>query len=195
MKWVFAIGYIDDIVYSDTWVDHLAHLRRPCEALRKAMLELHPGKCAFGAQEVKYLGHLVTRDGIRACPSKIKAIAEMPRSASAKEVQRFIGKCQYYRKLIPNFSQAAAPLFKTQNARRYFVWTGACYLAWTRPKEALVSDAILVHPRLYAGLPIGLRRVRGGFVCRPPASVRRRGEGGCLRIAITAGAGDELDSN
>ena len=57
MKWVFAVGYIDDnIVYSDTWADRLAHLRQLLEALRKANLELHPGKCAFGAQEVKYLG-------------------------------------------------------------------------------------------------------------------------------------------
>ena len=91
MKWGFAIGYIDDImVYSDTWVDQLAHLRRIFEALRKANLEPHPGRCAFGAQKAKYLGHLVTRDGIRACPSKIKAIVEMLRPASAKEVQRFV---------------------------------------------------------------------------------------------------------
>ena len=121
MKWVFASGYIDDIiVYSDTCAGHLAHLRQLFEALRKASLKLHPGKCAFGAQEVKYLGHVVTRNGIRACPSKIKAIVEMQKPASAKEVQRFIGKCQCYRKFIPNFSQIAAPLFKAQTARRDF---------------------------------------------------------------------------
>ena len=49
IKWVFSVGYIDGIiVYSDTWVDHLAHVRRLFEALRKTDLELHPGKCAFG---------------------------------------------------------------------------------------------------------------------------------------------------
>ena len=118
MKWVFAVGYIDDIImYSDTWVDHLAHLRRPFEALRKANLELHPEKCAFGAQEAKYLGHLVARDGIRACPSKIKAIVKVPRPARAKEVQRLFGKCQYYRKFTPNVSQVAAPLLKAPTAR------------------------------------------------------------------------------
>ena len=69
---------------------------------------------------MKYLGYVVTRDGIRACPSKMKAIVEMPKPASAKEVRRFIGKCQYYRKFIPNFSQIAAPLFKAQTARRDF---------------------------------------------------------------------------
>ena len=93
MMWVFAEGHLDDIiVYSDTWADHLAHLRQLLEALRRSNTELHQGTCAFGAQEVKYLGHLVTRDGIRACSSKIKGIVEMPRPTSAKEVQRFIGK-------------------------------------------------------------------------------------------------------
>ena len=121
VKWVFGVGYIDDIiVYSSAWVDHLAHLRRFFEALRKANLELHRGKCAFGAQKVMYLGHLMMRDGFRSCPSKAKAIVEMPRPASAKELQRFIGKCQYFQKFIPNFSQVAAPLFKAQTARRDF---------------------------------------------------------------------------
>ena len=79
----------------------MPHLRQLCEALWKAKLELNRGKCAFGAQEVKYSGHLVTRDGVRACPSKVTAIVEMPRPACAKEVQGFVGKCQYYRKFSP----------------------------------------------------------------------------------------------
>ena len=80
------------------------------------------------------------------CPSKLKAIAEMPKPTSAKDVQRLIGNCQYYRKFIPNFSKVAAPLCKTRAARRDFVWAEACDLAWTRPREALISDAILVNP-------------------------------------------------
>ena len=71
---------------------------------------------------------------------------EMPRPTCAKEVQRVVGKCQYYRKFIPNFSQVAAPLLKAQSARRGFVWTEACDLAWTRLRGALIPDAILVHP-------------------------------------------------
>ena len=124
----------------------MSHLRQLFEALLKAAAELHPGKYAFGAQEVKYLGHLVTRDKIRACPSKVKAIVEMLRPTCAKDVQRLVGKCQYYRTFIPNVSQVVAPWFKAQCARRGFVWTEACDLAWTRFGEALIFDAILVHP-------------------------------------------------
>ena len=77
---------------------------------------------------MKHLGRIVTREGIRACSSKVKTIASMPKPASAKEVQRFIGKCQYYWKFMPNFSHVAAPLFKAQPTRRDFVWTEACNL-------------------------------------------------------------------
>ena len=61
-------------------------------------------------------------------------------------MQRFIGKCQCYRKFIPSFSRVAAALFKARSARSDFVWTDACDLAWTSLREALISDAILVHP-------------------------------------------------
>ena len=146
MKWVLAIRYIDDItVYSGTLADHLAHLRQPFEALRKANSELHQAKCALGAQEVKYLGHVVTRDGIRACCSKIQAVAEMAKPPCANEMQRINGEYQYYRKFVPNLLQVAAPLFMAQTARRDFVRTESCDLAWKRLKEALVSGAILAH--------------------------------------------------
>ncbi|KAL8440676.1 hypothetical protein Emag_007831 [Eimeria magna] len=97
MKWVSAVGYLDDIiVYSDAWDAHRAHLRQLFQALRDANLQLHPGKCSFGAAAVRYLGHIVSRDGIKPCPSKVQAILEMPVPKTAKAVQRFLGKCQYY---------------------------------------------------------------------------------------------------
>ncbi|KAL8451263.1 hypothetical protein Emag_002820 [Eimeria magna] len=80
MKWVSAVGYIDDIiVYNDTWDAHRAHLRQLFQALRAANLQLHPEKCFFGAAAVHYLGHIVSRDGIKPCPSKVQAILEMRR--------------------------------------------------------------------------------------------------------------------
>lgn len=60
-------------------------------------------------------------------------------------MQRFTGKCQYYRSFIPNSSQIAAPLSKAQTTRHDFVWAHACDLAWTRLKETLISDAAFVH--------------------------------------------------
>lgn len=60
---------------------------------------------------MKYLGHVVTRQGISCVPDKVAAIDAIPVPQSLVELQRYLGKCQYYRKSIPNFSALAAPLF------------------------------------------------------------------------------------
>ncbi|KAL8441664.1 hypothetical protein Emed_007526 [Eimeria media] len=146
MKWVSAIAYIDDvIIYSDTWFEHVKHLTQLFEKLRSANLQLHPGKCCFGAAEVKYLGHVVSRAGLRACPSKVRAIAEMPAPKSARGILRFLGKCQYYRKFIPNFSAPASPLYKMSTKKQRFEWTEECAAAWEALKEALQKEPVLAH--------------------------------------------------
>lgn len=123
MKRVSALGYVNDIiVYGDTREDHLCHLRI-FAALRRTDLRLHPPKCVSGAEKVKYFGHIVSREAIRAYPSRIRAILHMPRPSTAEQLQRFVGKCQHYRKLIPNFSQSAGPLFRGQNRTKNFEWT------------------------------------------------------------------------
>lgn len=155
MKWVCAVGYIDDIiVYSDTWDDHRRHLRQLFGALRDANLQLHPAKCTFGAAQVKYLGHIVSREGIKACPSKVRAITEMPPPLSPKAVLRFLGKCQYYRKFVPNFSAVAAPLFKAATRRADFEWTTECQDAWDKLRKALSSEPLLAHPDYTRGFII-----------------------------------------
>ncbi|KAL8440743.1 hypothetical protein Emag_007767 [Eimeria magna] len=146
MKWVSAAGYIDDIiVYSDTWDAHRAHLRQLFQALRDANLQLHPGKCSFGAAAVRYLGHIVSREGIKPSPSKVQAILEMPVPKTAKAVQRFLSKCQYYRKFIPDCSITAAPLFQAATRQKDFTWTPAADTAWRALCKGLSSEPVLAH--------------------------------------------------
>ncbi|KAL8440684.1 hypothetical protein Emag_007822 [Eimeria magna] len=111
IKWVLAVGYIDDIiVYSDTWDAH---------RLADANLQLHPGKCSFGAAAIRYLGHIVSRDGIKPCPSKVQAILEMP---------------------VPKPAKAAAA------RQKHFTWTPAADAAWRALCKALSSGPVLAHP-------------------------------------------------
>ncbi|KAL8447496.1 hypothetical protein Emag_004323 [Eimeria magna] len=147
VKRVSAVGYINDIiVYSDTWDAHRPHLRQRFQAVRDADLQLHPGKCSFGAAAVRYLGHIVSRDVIKPCPSKVQAILEMPVPKTAKAVQRFLGKCQYYRKFIPTFSITAEPLFQAATRQKDFTWTPAADTALRTLCKALSSEPALAHP-------------------------------------------------
>ncbi|GFT53683.1 retrovirus-related Pol polyprotein from transposon 297 [Trichonephila clavipes] len=72
-KWTMCLCYLDDIiVFSETFEDHLIRLRLVLKCLQEAGLKLNSKKCLFAAQEVKILGHLVSSNGVRPDPDKIK---------------------------------------------------------------------------------------------------------------------------
>ncbi|GFU29569.1 retrovirus-related Pol polyprotein from transposon 17.6 [Trichonephila clavipes] len=73
-KWTMCLCYLDDIiVFSETFEDHLIRLRLVLKCLQEAGIKLNSKKCLFAAQEVKILGHLVSSNGVRPDPDKIKA--------------------------------------------------------------------------------------------------------------------------
>ena len=103
--------YLDDIiVFSKTFDEHLKRLNFVFERLDEAGLKLKPSKCNFLQDEVRYLGHLVSKDGIRTDPSKIEALQKWPGSTSTQDVRQFIGFAGFYRRFIPDFSKVAKPL-------------------------------------------------------------------------------------
>ncbi|KAL8431453.1 hypothetical protein ACSSS7_005247 [Eimeria intestinalis] len=139
-----AVGYIDDIiVYSDPWADHCAHLRQLLNASR-SQASVAPRGVSFGAESVRYLDHVVSRRG-EPCPSEVKAILDMRPPANAKAGQRFLGKCQNYRKFIPHFSIIAAPLFQAAPRIGDFIWTPEAEAAWRALGQSLSTEPVLAH--------------------------------------------------
>src|SRR5256885_3667240 len=97
----FCLVYIDDIVViSKTIEEHKVHLELVFNALKKAGLMLKHSKCVFAQSEIKYLGHLVSSEGIRPDPEKIRKIAEFPMPTTKKEWMVFLGMANYYSRFI-----------------------------------------------------------------------------------------------
>ncbi len=67
-------------------------------------------KCVFHAQSVSFLGYIISSEGVRMDPDKVKAVVDWPSPDSLKALQRFLGFADFYRRFIRNFSQLAAPL-------------------------------------------------------------------------------------
>ena len=103
MRW--CIVYLDNIIiYSDTKEEHLKRLEAVFQKLAAAGLKLKPSKWFFFKEEIDYLHHVVSGEGISTNPKKVKAV---PTVYDAKSFLGFVG---YYRRFIKNFSQIAKPI-------------------------------------------------------------------------------------
>ena len=104
-------AYIDDIlvVKKGTFDEHLKQLDEIFRRCKKSDLKLNAEKCRFGLNEIDYLGNIVTLEGVKPNPKKIKAIENMQRPTNVTEVRRLIGMVQYYRDLWPRRSHILEP--------------------------------------------------------------------------------------
>ena len=113
----YALSYIDDIVvYSTSFDEHLKHLADVLARLEAAGLKLKASKCEFLKPQVKYLGHLISADGIAPDTEKVSAIAKMEPPKNVKGVRSFLGMLSFYRQYLPDLAQIAKPL--TELARK-----------------------------------------------------------------------------
>ena len=93
----YCIIYVDYIiVFPKTQEEHLIRLRAVFEKLKKAELKLKPSKCEFFKQELTYLGHVVSKNGIQTGSKKVEAICKWPVPTNVTEVRIFLGFTNYY---------------------------------------------------------------------------------------------------
>jgi deoxyuridine 5'-triphosphate nucleotidohydrolase len=146
-NWKFAMVYIDDInIFSETFEEHLEHLRLVFQRIREAGLKLNKAKCNFVRKELLFLGHVINKDGISPDPSTVQKIIDFPQPRTVKGLRSFLGLAGYYRKFVKGFSQIAAPLFKLLRNNITFTWTIDQEEAFNKLKKLLTTAPILIYP-------------------------------------------------
>ena len=106
---------------------------------------------SFFKAEINYLGHVVSKDGIRTDEKKIQVIKDWPRPVTVTDVRSFLGFTNYYRKFIHRYAQVAKPmnaLIAGENAkfkRRKVEWSEACQEAFEKLKEICSTTPILAY--------------------------------------------------
>ncbi|KAJ9532480.1 hypothetical protein QJQ45_010495 [Haematococcus lacustris] len=146
-----ALVYLDDIlVMSKDSEEHLVHLRRVFDLLRKNKFYAKLSKCEFMQRTLKFLGHIISAQGISVDPCKVTAISEWPVPTSLKTLQSFLGAANYVRKFVHNFSTIAAPLTNLTGPKKesfpWKAWPQAELDAFNALKQAISNVPMLKLP-------------------------------------------------
>jgi hypothetical protein len=140
----YCSSYADDIaVFADSEEEFIAAHIGLVRALAAKGIKLNKKKCHLALRRGRYLGVVVSKDGISVDPDKIIAIAACPDPINVKELQLFLGLAGYNKQFIPNFSTTAAPLFKLLRKDTQFVWGKEQKAAKEQLQAALVSAPVL----------------------------------------------------
>ncbi|KAJ8019449.1 hypothetical protein HOLleu_41054 [Holothuria leucospilota] len=139
--------YVDDlIVYSNSWDEHIQHVKALFDKLAKANLTVNLVKSEIACAHVVYLGHVVGQGKVRPIKAKVEGIDKFPAPTDKRQLMRFLGMAGYYRRFCPNFSDIAAPLTKLLKKNEKFDWTDNCQAAFELLKKALMSSPVLIAP-------------------------------------------------
>lgn len=106
-----VLVFFDDIlIYSPNWDEHLSHLQLVLQLMKENSMHANGKKCSFGVQEIHYLGHVISAEGVHTEHDKIAAVLEWPDPKNLKQLRGFIGLTGYYRRFIQDYEEICRPL-------------------------------------------------------------------------------------
>ena len=145
----FVFVYIDDILVSSTdETEHLTHLHTLFQCLRENGLVVNLAKCEFGVNEINFLAHDISQNGIAPSQDNVHAIVNFPPPSTVKQLQQFLGMINFYHRFIPQAACYLKPLYSVTSGRSNSTteWTSELSSAFQNAKDALAQATVLSHP-------------------------------------------------
>lgn len=143
-------AYVDEMVIKSRMVeDLLSDIQETFDQLRAINMKLNPKKCSFGVKEGQFLGHLITKQGIKANPSKVKAITDLQAPKTLKDVQSLNGKLASLSRFLSKGVDWPLPFFKTLKGcmgKKIFQWSIEAEAAFQKLKEFMEIIPTLTAP-------------------------------------------------
>nr|ABA97250.1 retrotransposon protein, putative, Ty3-gypsy subclass [Oryza sativa Japonica Group] len=162
----FVVVFIDDIlIYSKSEEEHEQHLRLVLEKLKEHQLYAKFIKCDFWLTEVKFLGHVITAQGVAVDPSNVESVTKWTPPKTVSQIRSFLGLAGYYRRFIENFSRIARPMTQLLKKDEKFKWTAECDKSFEELKKKLVSAPVLILPDQMKDFQVYCDASRHGLGC------------------------------
>ena len=143
---IFVMIYLDDIlIFSESLEDHVSQVKKVLSRLRDNNLYAKLSKCEFFTESIEFLGFILSSQGKTMAPSKVEAIAEWPKPNNKKDIQRFLGLANFYRRFVKNYSDIVAPLTTLTRKDYPFLWKNKENEAFNTVKALITTAPILAH--------------------------------------------------
>ncbi|GFV82683.1 hypothetical protein TNCV_1619121 [Trichonephila clavipes] len=174
----FVFPYLDDVlVASSTEEEHSEQLKMVFERFQEYGLRINVSKSVMGADQVEYLGFLITAEGSRPLPEKVQAILNYKLPETIHDLRTFLGMINFYRRYLKDAAKTQAPLHEllkgVKKDRRKVLWTEDTRRSFEKCKTDLAEAALLSFPR--SGLPLSLCTDTSDFLWGSTPAVRKRG--------------------
>ncbi|RAL60857.1 hypothetical protein DID88_010182 [Monilinia fructigena] len=142
----YCTAYLDDVlVYSADKSEHREHVRTIVQKLADAGLQIDINKCEFETVSTRYLGLIITTNGIQMDPEKVTAIMSWEQPLSVKDLQRFLGFANFYRRFIKDFSKICRPLNDLLRKDIGWIWDASHRDAFATLKDAFITAPVLAY--------------------------------------------------
>jgi transposase InsO family protein len=149
LNWKEAVVYLDDIlIFAKDKKEHLQRVKNVFQKIKESGLKINPEKCQFLVEKTKFLGYVISKDGIETDKTKIDAINKFQNPSCIKHLRSFLGLTNYYRKFIKDYARYSKVLegLCGKNKDKKIMWTPECDEAFQKLKDKMVKTPILAYP-------------------------------------------------
>ena len=108
LKKIVLVFFDDILIYKISWEEHMQDVDKVLQLLEEKQCYEKPSNCSFVVQEVEYLGHIVSHEGVKVDPNKIKDTREWKIPKTLKKLRVFLGLTTYYHKFVNNYGKIVA---------------------------------------------------------------------------------------
>jgi hypothetical protein len=133
----------DVLVFGQDEDEHHRRLTMALQKIQSAGVTLNQDKCEFGKKQLRFLGHIINGDGIRADPDKVSAIVEMDSPTNTSELRRFLGMANQLGKFSQNLAELTQPLRQLLGKRSTWLWGPEQVKAFSNVKTELTKPTVL----------------------------------------------------
>ena len=144
-----VIAYIDDIlIMSETFDEHLILVEKVLTTLMTNGVKIKIDKCEFFKDEISFLGHVISKDGIKKSPEFTDKVRNYPKPTNVTELRRFMGLCNFQRKFVDKYAEISKPLTKLTGGpkRKTLEWTEEMEISFKLLTTKLAEEVNLAFP-------------------------------------------------